>query len=118
LYNLVYLLKGRWFSKWRWIGMFENSESIKMEWQSLSGNLEACLCINDTTLCFAVFDINSSPLSLNRELLDAEFDNFSQKIQKIMNIDLATYPSASRAMIVTHSNCNKLKICSWLTNYA
>jgi hypothetical protein len=118
LFNLVYLLKGRWFSQWRWIGMFENSESIKMEWQSLSGNLEACLCINETTLCFAVFDKNSTPCSCNRELLDIEFDKFSQKIQKIMNIDLATFPTASRAMIITQSSCNKSQICSWLTNYA
>ena len=63
LFKLVYLLKGRWFSYFRWISLFQNTNSVKMEWQSLNGELEVCLCINEKRLCIALFDKKSSPAS-------------------------------------------------------
>lgn len=118
LFKQVYLLKGRWFAKWRWIGTFQNSCSVKMEWQSLSGDLEACLCINDQRMCIALFDKNSTPKNPNLELLRTEFNQFLSKIQKIMNIDLDTEHSVSTAMIKTHSSCSKAEMTNWLANYA
>lgn len=118
LFRLVYLLKGRWFGKWRWIGMFQNSTSIKMEWQSLSGDLQACLCLNENNMCAAVFDKNSNPENPNIELLDREFNRFLLKIQNIMKTNLNTYQSISKAIIITHSSCNKLQMSNWLSNYA
>ena len=118
LFKLIYLLKGRWFANWRWIGMFQNPTSVKMAWQSISGNLEACLCINENRLCIALFDKNSSPSSPNFELLEEEFNKFLRKISKIMNTNLFTYPTISKAMIKTHSSCDKLKMSNWLSNYA
>ncbi|NVM31172.1 MAG: hypothetical protein HWN65_20205 [Candidatus Helarchaeota archaeon] len=118
LFKLVYLLKGRWFGKWRWIGMFQNSSSVKMEWQSLSSELEACLCINESRICIALFDKNSNPSNPNLELLREEFNTFLLKIQKIMNIDLNAHQSVSTAMIKTHSSCKKSEMSNWLSNYA
>ena len=118
LFKLVYLLKGRWFANWRWIGMFQNQTSLKMEWQSISGDLEACLCINENQLCIALFDKNSSPPTVKLDLLKYEFDKFLEKIQKIMDINLATYQSLSTTLIKTNSNCNKREMSNWLSGYA
>jgi predicted transcriptional regulator len=118
LFKLVYLLKGRWFGNWRWIGMFQSPTSIKMEWQSLSGELEACLCLNEVRMCIAIFDKDSIPSSPNLELLTEEFQVFLAKIQTIMDKDLGAYQDVSHAIIRTHSSCNKLKMSNWLSNYA
>jgi hypothetical protein len=118
LFKLVYLLKGRWFASWRWIGMFQNSCSLKMEWQSISGDLEACLCINENRMCIALFDTHSSPSNPDLELLREEFNKFLSKIVQIMDIDLDAQHSVSAAMIKTHSSCNKSEMRDWLTNYA
>jgi hypothetical protein len=118
LFKLVYLLKGRWFANWRWIGMFQDQASLKMEWQSISGELEACLCINENRLCIALFDKNSSPPTVKLDLLKFEFDKFLEKVQKIMNIDLTTYQSLSTTMIKTNSNCNRRAMSNWLSGYA
>lgn len=118
LFRLVYLLKGRWFGSFRWVGMFQNSCSLKMEWISISGDMEACLCINDKRMCIALFDKNSTPLDPDLTLLHEEFKNFLEKIQNIMNIDLDTQQSVSTAMIKTHSSCNKSEMRNWLASYA
>lgn len=118
LFKLIYLLKGRWFANWRWIGMFQDKSSLKMEWQSISDDLEACLCINENRLCIALFDKNSSPSNINIEFLTGEFNKFLKKIQNIMNINLNTYQSISTTMIKTHSSCNKREMSDWLSNYA
>ena len=118
LFKLVYLLKGRWFANWRWIGMFQDQASLKMEWQSIAGDLEACLCINENRLCIALFDKNSSPPTVKLDLLKYEFDKFLEKVQKIMNINLATYQSLSTTMIKTNSNCNRRAMSNWLSGYA
>ncbi|MHA1278500.1 MAG: hypothetical protein ACTSQI_13590 [Candidatus Helarchaeota archaeon] len=118
LFKLIYLLKGRWFANWRWIGMFQNFTSIKMEWQSLSGDLEACLCINEMCMCIAVFDKDSSPRSPNISLLSKEFNTFLEKVQRIMTKDLGVHQDISQAIIKTHSSCNLLKMRDWLSNYA
>ena len=118
LFKLVYLLKGRWFANWRWIGMFQDQSSLKMEWQSIGGDMEACLCINENRLCIALFDKNSSPSNINIELLSDEFNKFLRKIQNIMNINLNSYQSISTTMIRTHSGCNRKEMSNWLSNYA
>ncbi|MHA1650702.1 MAG: MarR family transcriptional regulator [Candidatus Helarchaeota archaeon] len=118
LSQLISLLKGRWFADWRWIGMFQSTNSIKMEWQSLSGMLEACLCITKKRMCIAVFDKNSSPTNPNMDLLDLEFNKFLKKIQKLMNLGAISYQTVSKTRIKTHSSCNKRQICDWLSNYA
>jgi len=118
LFKLIYLLKGRWFANWRWIGMFQNQSSLKMEWQSISNDLEACLCINEHQLCIALFDKNSSPANINIEFLIEEFNKFLRKIQSIMNTNLNTYQSISTTMIKTHSSCDKQEMSNWLSNYA
>ena len=118
LFRLIYLLKGRWFANWRWIGMFQDQSSLKMEWQSITDDMEACLCINENRLCIALFDKNSSPSNINIELLSDEFNKFLRKIQNIMNINLNSYQSISTTMIRTHSGCNRKEMSNWLSNYA
>ncbi len=118
LFRLVYLLKGRWFANWRWVGMFQNHSSIKMEWQSISGELEACLCLNEERMCIAVFDKNSTPLKMNPEFLDEEFNKFIFKIEKILETDTLSCQAVSKTMIKADPNCDKMKISNWLSNYA
>ncbi|MHA1268493.1 MAG: hypothetical protein ACTSPY_01780 [Candidatus Helarchaeota archaeon] len=119
LYKLIYLLKGRWFSHWRWIGMFSESNSIKMEWQSLDDDLETCLCINENQLCIAIFDKspNSSHVNPNIKLLEGQFNEFLNKIQNIMNLEIFNQYSSSKFVIKTYSSCDKIKMKNWISNY-
>ena len=116
-FKLIYLLKGRWFSHWRYIGLFSNPSSIKMEWQSLSGDLEACLCVSEKSFCIAIFDKTSNQTNLNLALLEDEFNEFLIKIQKIMNINLIENQPVSKFKIITHSSCDKLKMRNFISTY-
>ena len=98
--------------------MFQNPSTIKMELQSLDGILEACLCINEQRMCIAVFDKNSPLSNPNMELLKSEFNKILLKIQKLMNTELINYNMASKAIIKTHSSCDRLKMSDWISNYA
>jgi len=118
IFNAFSLLTGRWFSHWRWIGRFQNQHSLKMEWQSLSGTLEACLCISGRNLRIAIFDKNSSLSAPPLETLRKELDLFLQKIQKITNFKLDQQEFASLIKIKTPSGCNPLEMSHWLSNYA
>lgn len=116
LFKSIYLLKGRWFSHWRWVGMFSNPKSVKMEWQSLDGNLEACLCINNRRMNLAVFDKSFNSLKENMSLLEEELTAFIDKIQKIMDYNFYD-ETISKYKIISHSNCNMNKMRNWLSNY-
>jgi hypothetical protein len=120
LFKLIYLLKGRWFSHWRWVAIFSNPESVKMEWQSLKDDedLEACLCITEKRLRVAIFDKSCSPNRSDLAFLEDEFNEFLSKIQDIMGIDFLNKYSVSRYKILTHASCDIQKMRNWLSNYA
>ena len=113
----IYLLKKRWFSHWRYVGIFTSFNSIKMEWQSLSRDLEACLCVTNEKLRIAIFDKTNNPNKVNLKYLEIEIDDFLSKIQKIIGINLLDEHQISKYMIITSSCCDKLKMKNWLSTY-
>ncbi|MHA1231401.1 MAG: hypothetical protein ACTSRP_18175 [Candidatus Helarchaeota archaeon] len=117
LYNRIYLLKGRWFSHWRWIGIFYSPGSIKMEWQSINGNLEACLCINENHFCVAIFDIGSDIKNIDLDLLENELDKFLKKIQNIMEFQFPKNMEGLKYKIITNSTRCRSEISGWIKNY-